>query len=303
MFKELEEIDVSAIDELAAIKEEQEVLEERLKKLEDERENVSSAVFERVENDYLERREALEEKARPLKETARGEYTKLRRLSERMAGVVEKARLDQEEVELRHKLGELDEEAYQERLAGCRKEVEDRQAELGEVEAVMQRFAGAFRSEDELLGQSTPSDVLDAETLEIPAPPTDAAVETEARTMVLPRKSSQPEPQEPPDPPGATVVMQMPRLVAHHEEGATDYRLGTAPLVIGRAEDADVRFPIPSVSRHHAQVDPGPDGFVVTDLGSGNGTRINGELLAGNHVLRDGDTIQVGTELVTFHAG
>jgi len=297
MFQELQEIDVSAIDELAAVKEEQVVLEERLKKLEEEREHVSAAVYERVESDYRERLDALEEKARPLKETARGEYTKLRLLSERMTGVVEKARLDQEEVELRHKLGELDDDAFQERLDGARQELEARQAELGEVEEVMRRFGDAFRSEDELLGQSTPSDVLDAETLEIPAPPTEAVVETGARTVVLPRSAP------PPEVPGATVVLQMPRLVAHHEEGTTDYRLGTAPLVIGRAEDADVRFPIPSVSRHHARVSPGPDGFVVTDLGSGNGTRINGELLSGNHLLRDGDTIQVGTELVTFHAG
>lgn len=297
MFKELQEIDVSAIDELAAIKNEQEVLEERLEKLEEEREHVSAAVYEKVETDYRERLDALEEKARPLKETARAEYTKLRMLSEKMTLVVARARLDQEEVELRHKLGELDEEAFQERLDGCRKVLEDRQAELGEVEDVMRRFGGAFRTEDELLGQSSPSDVLDAETLEIPAPPTEAVVETGARTVVLPRAAP------PPDPPGATVVMQMPRLVAHHEAGTTDYRLGTAPLVIGRAEDADVRFPIPSVSRHHARVAPGPDGFVVTDLGSGNGTRVNGELLTGNHVLCDGDTIQVGTELVTFHAG
>ncbi len=306
MFKELEEIDVSAIEELAGIKEEQEVLEERLTKMEGEREHVSAAVFERVGGDYRERCDALEEKARPRKEAARGEYAKLRSLSERLTEVLEKARLDKEEVEFRHELGEFDEEAFKERLAGCEKEVEDRQAELGEVEEMMQRFRDAFRSEEELLTEAaTPSDVPEAATLELPAPLEGAApggdgvIQTGAQTVALPRGGSQAAEEAS----GATVVMKMPRLVAHHEEGQADYRLGTAPLVIGRAEDADIRFPIPSVSRHHARVAPGPDGFVVTDLGSGNGTQINGEPLTGQHVLRDGDAIQVGTELVTFHVG
>ena len=50
----------------------------------------------------------------------------------------------------------------------------------------------------------------------------------------------------------------------------------TGSLVIGRAEDADVQIPHPRVSRHHASLVPTPGGLMFMDLGSANGSRVNG---------------------------
>jgi pSer/pThr/pTyr-binding forkhead associated (FHA) protein len=57
----------------------------------------------------------------------------------------------------------------------------------------------------------------------------------------------------------------------------------------------------PNVSRHHAEVRPAGDGFVVVDLGSTNGTRVNGAKVA-EHLLVDGDEVRFGNTVVHFEA-
>ena len=52
-----------------------------------------------------------------------------------------------------------------------------------------------------------------------------------------------------------------------------------AMFTIGRRSDCDLRIADLSVSRLHAQLDRGEDGWLLSDLGSRNGTRVNGWLL------------------------
>ena len=74
------------------------------------------------------------------------------------------------------------------------------------------------------------------------------------------------------------------------------------PLLIGRATDAGVRVTDSSVSRRHAEVRPAGDGWVLVDLGSTNGTRVNGARVAEQR-LEDGDVIAVGDATLRFEAG
>ncbi len=69
-------------------------------------------------------------------------------------------------------------------------------------------------------------------------------------------------------------------------------------LAIGRAADNPVSIPDTSVSRKHALVRNTGDGWAVSDLGSGNGTMLNGEPIADETQLHEGDVITLGdTEL------
>jgi len=69
-------------------------------------------------------------------------------------------------------------------------------------------------------------------------------------------------------------------------------------LAIGRAADNPVSIPDTSVSRKHALVRNTGDGWAVSDLGSGNGTLLNGEPIADETQLNEGDVITLGdTEL------
>ena len=60
----------------------------------------------------------------------------------------------------------------------------------------------------------------------------------------------------------------------------------------------------PAVSRPHAQLEFVDGAWVVTDLGSANGTIVNGTPVSGKgRVLRDGDIISFGATLVLFREG
>jgi Protein of unknown function (DUF3662)/FHA domain len=73
------------------------------------------------------------------------------------------------------------------------------------------------------------------------------------------------------------------------------------PLSIGRLAECDVVLADDSVSRRHAEVRRQGSEIVVVDLGSTNGTKVNGERV-GERVLDDGDVVTVGNVSLRFEA-
>lgn len=66
-------------------------------------------------------------------------------------------------------------------------------------------------------------------------------------------------------------------------------------IVIGRGRGADVVIAEPTISRAHAAIGyDGDGGFYVQDLGSTNGTSVNGARAPQRQMLKDGDEIQMG---------
>jgi hypothetical protein len=76
--------------------------------------------------------------------------------------------------------------------------------------------------------------------------------------------------------------------------------LGAAGGVIGRSRDCDVTVEDANVSRHHAEVRPSGGSWIVRDLGSTNGVKVNGRRIQGPQSLKPGDTIELGTSRLTF---
>jgi len=74
----------------------------------------------------------------------------------------------------------------------------------------------------------------------------------------------------------------------------------TSRVVVGRSRECDVRIDDGNVSRHHLEVvQESPTAWAVADLGSTNGTEVNGRKVTRRTKLQDGDTITAGgTELV-----
>jgi hypothetical protein len=68
---------------------------------------------------------------------------------------------------------------------------------------------------------------------------------------------------------------------------------------IGRMPDCSVVLSDPQVSRRHAEIRPDHDGYRLVDLGSMNGTLVNGTRIA-EHLLRDGDEITVGATTLRY---
>ncbi|MCL2883031.1 MAG: FHA domain-containing protein [Coriobacteriia bacterium] len=68
----------------------------------------------------------------------------------------------------------------------------------------------------------------------------------------------------------------------------------TAPLVIGRAPGADLLVDAEYVSGRHARLLPMGEDLAIEDLGSTNGTLVNGQPITQISNLRDGDDVKVG---------
>ncbi len=76
--------------------------------------------------------------------------------------------------------------------------------------------------------------------------------------------------------------------------------VGPAGVTLGRSRQCDVMLDDPNVSRTHAEVRPRGGSWVLTDLGSTNGSRLNGSRLKGSEVLKPGDEIELGTSRIKF---
>lgn len=99
----------------------------------------------------------------------------------------------------------------------------------------------------------------------------------------------------PVDDSGATRVrMAVPKLVLRGVSGAAfgkTYPI-SGPVVIGRQADCDISIPSEEISRRHAQLKPTPAGLAVEDLGSSNGTYINGKRVQ-QGLMRPGEELRL----------
>jgi hypothetical protein len=76
--------------------------------------------------------------------------------------------------------------------------------------------------------------------------------------------------------------------------------VGPAGVVLGRSRQSDVMVDDPNVSREHAEVRPRGGSWVLSDLNSTNGSRLNGRRVDHPEVLKPGDEIELGTTVLTF---
>jgi pSer/pThr/pTyr-binding forkhead associated (FHA) protein len=85
------------------------------------------------------------------------------------------------------------------------------------------------------------------------------------------------------------------------DDGATitTRRLGRR-ILVGRAPSADVRIDDPRVSRLHARIEMRDDGVYVEDLGSRNGTLVDGTPVVSSRQLARGAELTIGTASIIF---
>jgi hypothetical protein len=76
--------------------------------------------------------------------------------------------------------------------------------------------------------------------------------------------------------------------------------VGATGATLGRSRKCDIVVDDPNVSREHAEIRPRGGSWVLVDLGSTNGSSINGRRADGAEVLKPGDEIELGTSTMTF---
>ena len=94
----------------------------------------------------------------------------------------------------------------------------------------------------------------------------------------------------------------MPHLRLASGDGPSEvFALRADRVVLGRAHDCDLILPDVLLSRRHAEIVRSAGGWSVRDLGSLNGTRLNGVLVEGEQALRDRDRITMSDWTLVFH--
>jgi hypothetical protein len=79
------------------------------------------------------------------------------------------------------------------------------------------------------------------------------------------------------------------------------FTLAQHPISVGRRPESNIVLADPNVSRNHAEIRPQGDGFMLIDLGSTNGSKVNGVRVA-QRLLQDGDEISFGNTKMRFEA-
>jgi FHA domain len=93
------------------------------------------------------------------------------------------------------------------------------------------------------------------------------------------------------------------RIVVADEAGRRRAVELAAEVLVGRGAECALRLAARDVSRRHARFSCASGAAWVEDLGSRNGTFVNGDRLRGRRRLRGGDVVRVGEELLRFDDG
>lgn len=89
-------------------------------------------------------------------------------------------------------------------------------------------------------------------------------------------------------------------LDLYDREGRHPFATDASIVLVGRSPSAAIRLTDPTVSRLHARIERRGAGVYVEDLGSRNGTLLNGTPLARETSLASGDRVRVGSTEIVF---
>lgn len=88
-------------------------------------------------------------------------------------------------------------------------------------------------------------------------------------------------------------------LMSKGTEPKSGFPLKKEVVLVGRSIGSDILLNDKSISRRHAQIIKGPDGFVIKDLDSRNGTFVNNKRVE-EHLIRDNDEVSLGNLSFNF---
>lgn len=325
--KELEfPINQELLEDATHAKEEWRVVKGRLTKIQEQRDQVSEAVFIRVSADYearlKEATDAVMRKKTEIDQELSMLYATKEKLSEQLGGHREKL----EEIKFRNTLGEFSEEEYQGAARVEQDKISKLETILGAVDGNIKRYESIFEGEDELLkptGRAAsapprpaarpaaksqtkkPADEGETDEFNVGGEdegPNYFSAETDVNTTnpdIIEESEThkQPPSMDAPKTGAGQKIRGRIVIISGDDAGAAYPLKGTVSF--GRAESNTVVLRDVKVSRQHAQIEQQGDEFVLIDLSSSNGTYVNSQRIE-EYVLANGDEIQIGDTIMQF---
>jgi hypothetical protein len=311
MAPDLGNIDVSHLDTLAKLEADQRAIRALSEKAAWHRDQVTE-VYSRVIRDSGTRLRALEEQASAVRQRVREDLRTLDAIHDRCRAAVDQARVELQESEFRHEIGEFTRDEFKRRQEAAERTIAECQEKFESVTTLRLRYLELLPGEPAAPASAAPAATPAASRAEPgsgaaaapeePVPPSEAVT-----SFFTPPTASDfrvPSLDQPPNESEAfgTVAISAALLIedrsglpgAHH-------RLGLSTR-IGRTPDNQIVVPVREVSRRHAEIVLTEEGYVLKDLGSPNGTFVNEQRVT-EHRLQDGDRIALGGQVFVFKTG
>ncbi len=174
------------------------------------------------------------------------------------------------------------------------------------IETAEELEVGTFGIAAEMEETPPPVDEVDGPTPPPPGVRLPEEFQPEAVVAPTPPAAAEPSPPALPDAEPDEVSEEMAEVAAEAPAATPaeagwvlswsggSHAIGDAPIVVGRSRDCDITLADGNVSRRHAELARGPEGFVIRDLESTNGTLVNGRRVR-RATVGAGDDITVGT--------
>ena len=309
--------------DVSGLQKNQNVMLDRIEKLNDKSDTISEVVYAKILNDYQHKLEQLNMELSPLYDQLKLRKAELMESIDEVEEELKAYMVEKEEISVRAELGEFTEKKAASKIEALEKENEDKfdrlnklKSELEKVDEVLAaevgtdgmtgsipepveeigedlRVADADDSKEELPSDepSTLSEEMPQEEVLSPPPPKVNSVDESEKTILdLGEEIQQ----------GSTLLYRPPTLtILSGEQKGTEFRLKMGVTNIGSGQENDIRIDDPSIAEKHAQITFGPDGFTIYDYNTPGGIQVNGQRIS-EHLVQNGDKIQIGDAELRF---
>lgn len=325
-------IDQKLLEDATHAREEWRVLKDRLEKIDENKGNVTKAVYERVKKDYEAKLIAATDVVFSKKELIDKEITTLKGTLEKIRSQHETHAHKLEEIKFRNTLGEFTEEDFQTQQKAEQEKISKFETIIAAIETNIARYCAIFEGSEEIFGekkaplpQKTEKKEVQKEVPEdepTPEPkkaaPHDREPVTDAKGFVVEEEApdyfgatgdpiTEPQIEEASDTSRAPSELDVPTekdsrpariVVLNGEDTGAAYPVKNT-VSFGRAESNTVVLRDTKISRQHAEIQKQGGEYVIVDLNSSNGTFVNGQRIE-EYVLSNGDEIQMGDFVLQF---
>ena len=296
-------VNQTLLAEASKLREERNILKQRLEKIEGSRNSVSPTVYNKVKQDYCVRFKQVTDQLVAKKQDIDRELSTLYQTRDKLQNNLKNHKEMLEETEFRFHLGEFAESEFQQQARTHQEKITKFESILNGVLSNIQRYEKLFENEEELFAEAPEAPGIRDSSATVEGPLTIDEEESEEDYFVHEARQGPPEWTETTKPQlGGHPAGNVPRLVlaAGPEDVGMIFPI-EGILTFGRSQSNQVVVMDAKASRQHAEIRVQGTECVLTDLNSSNGTCVNGERVK-EHVLTTGDQIQIGDFIYRFES-